>query len=778
MTNRKIGKSGKNSISAKRILPVAGNEPGAADKRQEALRAPLTHAEHGFWFWAFVGLAAVLFFALPLLSLDAGNSGDEDSYRIPQGNHVLDFYQSGGRDSTGLYLGSRYYGASFDVATAFVNRTLGIEEIHVTRHLFNAFFGWTAILFAGLIACRVGGWRAGVMTMALLFLSPRFLGHAYNNPKDIPFAAAITAGCYFMMRFFGRFPDVKIKTAVCLALSIALAVSIRIGGLILFGYFGVFGLIYLADIYFAGRKQDPKEAVRLLGRRVPRLLLYGFAICVTGYFAGLILWPYALMSPVAHPLEAFKAMSFYSTSLGQLFEGYYTMSADLPRYYTPKYILITTPLAVTLGAMVYLFAGGLKRAVRPATFMIYFAFAFPVFWIAYTGANVYGGWRHALFVCPPMAVAAGLGFNALAERAKRRYLKTALIALPFALLAMPAAHIVRNHPHEYVYFNALAGGIDGAYGNYETDYYFHSTRAAAEWVKANARKSGLETGDKIVVGSWHSASVEYFLRKDTARFRTAFVRWRERSTTDWDYAIFPLVGMTPQIIKSAHFPPSNTVHTIKVDDKPICLILKRSDKSAYRAALLREKYNDKTLDGEQRRKLFVEAMTGYLRAVEAEPDEFYLLITLAQECFNAGSIDMSAHYLNQVIEYCADEFNLNFAASMYEQYAERTKDLQYAEQMAAFRRRMVSDFPRKPKYYYDLAMIYAGKGNAAAGKKLMDDCMKKNGYLFDSYYYMAYYLSHTGNREAALKILDKCRAKFPSYASVVQETRLRIEQGQ
>ena len=32
------------------------------------------------WFWLFVVVAAVLLFAMPLMSLSAGNSGDEDKF--------------------------------------------------------------------------------------------------------------------------------------------------------------------------------------------------------------------------------------------------------------------------------------------------------------------------------------------------------------------------------------------------------------------------------------------------------------------------------------------------------------------------------------------------------------------------------------------------------------------------------------------------------------------------------------------------------------------------
>ena len=52
------------------------------------------------WFWLFVGLAAVLLIAMPLMSLDAGNSGDEDKFQIPQGRFVMDYYHSDGQDTT------------------------------------------------------------------------------------------------------------------------------------------------------------------------------------------------------------------------------------------------------------------------------------------------------------------------------------------------------------------------------------------------------------------------------------------------------------------------------------------------------------------------------------------------------------------------------------------------------------------------------------------------------------------------------------------------------
>ena len=137
--------------------------------------------KNNLWFWAFVAIAAILLFAMPLMSKSAGNSGDEDGFQIPQGNFVLNYYKTDGADTTCLQdmveidgnkqsWNLKYYGCSFDVLTAWFNDTFGINDIAKSRHIFNSLCGWLIILFGGLIAWRLGGWKAGVFAMLLLFL--------------------------------------------------------------------------------------------------------------------------------------------------------------------------------------------------------------------------------------------------------------------------------------------------------------------------------------------------------------------------------------------------------------------------------------------------------------------------------------------------------------------------------------------------------------------------------------------------------------------------------
>lgn len=424
--------------------------------------------------------------------------------------------------------------------------------------------------------------------------------------------------------------------------------AVRIPGILLTPYFALFGLVFLFRQYkenaiqkknVQGKKKVrvniPKE--QTISYLFGKMLKYGLGISIAAYVLMVLMWPYAIEGPIAHVKEAFTGMSQFATGIRQNFEGSMLWSDALPWYYTPKYILLTIPIAVILGVLIYPFVGGLKKENRFTTFIVYFSFIFPVFWIVYTNANVYGGWRHSLFVYLPIVVAAGLGFNALVEFVKNKYVKITLTILPFIILLLPLTHVIKNHPYEYVYFNEMAGGVKGAYGDYELDYYYHSTREASEWIIANAEKSGLQTGNKIIVSTWHPASVSYYFRKDTNRFQVGFVRWYERGNSDWDYAIFVITGISPDLQKSKYFPPKNTIHTINVDRKPICLILKRTDKSDLIGNDFKEK------------KEYDSALVYLNKALALEPANEAAILNIIEIYFSINQLEKAKIYIDKLL---------------------------------------------------------------------------------------------------------------------------------
>lgn len=222
------------------------------------------------------------------------------------------------------------------------------------------------------------------------------------------------------------------------------------------------------------------------------------------------------------------------------------------------------------------------------------------------------------------------------------------MAVILLLLWNPIRHIIKNHPYEYVYFNELEGGMKNAFANYEMDYYYHSTREASEWVIANAKKSGLETGKKIKVATWHTASVSYFFRKDTSNFDVTFARYYERNNSDWDYAIFTVTGIAPSYLKSKAFPPKNTVKTIDVDGVPVAFILKRTDKSDYYAFQLK---NANKLDS---------AVILYRKALKTDPYNDCAYVNLSEIYLRMQKPDSAIYFANKNLAFQPTTENANY----------------------------------------------------------------------------------------------------------------------
>jgi tetratricopeptide (TPR) repeat protein len=671
----------------------------------------------------FAALSVVIAVALPTMSKDAGMSGDEH-FHFQQAENVVNFYKTFGKDTSAVVSNNEAHGSNLyaygqlpDNISYLIAQIFNIEDILSVRHLVNSFFGFLGILFAGLLAFKISGsWFAAIITALLLFFSPRYLGHSFNNLKDLPFAAIMMMGVYYITCFFQTFPKPPKRVLVMLAVSIGLALAIRVGGLLLVAYFGLFGLIYLIKERFEIRKTAKnKKGKNEFSPVFIKLFKYGIIISLAGYVLGVLLWPYALISPIANVKETFLAMSNFETSLRQIFEGSHVWSDYLPWYYVPKYILITIPTAVLIGLVLFFSLLWKDQKNYFWYFIIFFAFFFPIFWIAYSDASVYGGWRHALFAYPPMAVAAGLGFGLLMDKlqtnvvfSRIKFLPIFGIACVILFLWHPIRHTFKNHPYQYVYFNKLVGGTKGAFGNYEQDYYYHSTRKASEWVIQNAQKTGLETTDKIKVASWHSSSVQYFFRHDTARFQVGFSRWREWGNNDWDYAIFTVTGMSPDMLKSDAFPPVNTVHQIKVDGVPIAVILKRTDKSDYLGYIQKQEGNQDSAI-----VLLRKALT-FVSSNEA------VLSNLGEIFLQKNQLDSAIFYLNQLLAFDPKNETANYLKAYALMFQNRLDEAQIHLQI------IVNHNPKNDIAPWLSAQIYAQQGNLILMERMLERSLIAN----------------------------------------------------
>jgi hypothetical protein len=214
-----------------------------------------------------------------------------------------------------------------------------------------------------------------------------------------------------------------------------------------------------------------REKRSLLG-----LFFYGLQACAIM----LILWPYLWASPFARWFEAARFMSNFPDPHGVLFNGIQYSSANLPPLYLPEL------LALVISEPVWpLFAWGLVVALLgmrsgKIDWRSYISFLL-LFILMLTYIQVvhppqYDGFRHFLFILPPVFAVAGLGvqfiFDWVSVHLNARWPAILTQAVILGLVAFPGiTGIIRSQPYQYAYYNAFIGGIGGASRKFETDYW-------------------------------------------------------------------------------------------------------------------------------------------------------------------------------------------------------------------------------------------------------------------------------------------------------------------
>ena len=514
----------------------------------------------------FFCLAAVMLAGLLLISRDAGISGDEEvHYRHSE--DVYDYYASGGKDQDALSTPKthlQYYGQTPDNIATILMHWLNINDIYGFRHLFSSFIGWLAIFMTAWFARWLKGYGAAVLTLLLFAVSPRFLGHLQNNLKDIPFALAYIAGVYAILKL--TYSKFKLQPSLILFLvvSIAFSVSIRAGGILLVFYLLFAGLIY-HSLEFLRKKKVSREQ---LFRTAVLLLI----ISAAGYLSGLLLWPYALQNPVVNPWKSYQLMTRFPTTIQQIFEGKLIWSDHHPWHYLPKYMLITIPLVVFTG--VALFLAFSRRIIERGHQLTYgfllFSILFPVLFVILKSANLYGAWRHFIFVYPGIVILAAIGLHGFFSRYRQPVVRGAGMVALALLLFHPLKFMLASHPYYYLYYNQLTGGLKGAYGKYETDYYYHTMRSGAEWLQRYLKEN--QVNGKVTVGSNFSVNW-YFRNRNNVRFR--YFKYQQRNDVEWDYAVIGNSYIRPEQLRKNQFPPEGTIHTVRVDGVPVCAVVAR-----------------------------------------------------------------------------------------------------------------------------------------------------------------------------------------------------------
>lgn len=706
--NRNIKKQGK-----KPMPKIA--EPVQTTFEWKASPTDPSDEQYRKWFrYASIGILLLTV----ILALGSGINGD-DEYQVDYSNKLVSYYTSGGTDKAALKIDKgnmHYYGGFFDLMTGMVNKAIGANEFeplyHDVRHVFIALFGFLAMLFAGLMAKEVAGWRAGLLVLGLMFLSPRFLGHSLMNPKDIPFAAGFAIALYYMMLFFRSLPKPKWSTLIGLTLGMALALATRAGGLLLMAYFFLFaGIDFLMRYGVKGIGKEIKE--------VGRYALYVVGCTIAAYILAVLTWPAALVDPLHHPLEALTEFSKLGVKIRLLFMGENVMSDDTVWYYPLLWITKTVPLFSLLG-----FIGSLvllpqlfKRYNHLLIYLLLFATIFPVAYVIYKDSILHDGWRHLYFIYPTMAVLAGLFWVTVEDIFKARKVAKYAIWGILGLTVLEASIFIVRNPHlSYVYFNPIGGGLNGAYGYYETDYWGVSVKQALDWMEDEGIiKEGMK--DTVTIGTtfFFNVSRQAARRYGDGNVRVEYVRFSDRYNENWDYGIFPTRFIRGPHLRNGKWPSSKAIHTVKANGVPMVTIEQNQTKNAFlgqEAVKVRDWQN---------------ALLYLNDEVKQHPDNEVAWNSLANAYLNVGDPNSALNAANKALLAAPDTENALFYKALAELRSGKETE---AEQTLLKALEVNNDL--SVAYYY-LAAIYKNRNDLPTALDTVLQAIQKNPRFKSAY---------------------------------------------
>tara|TARA_B100000579_G_scaffold403925_1_gene388330 strand:- start:5274 stop:6422 length:1149 start_codon:yes stop_codon:yes gene_type:complete len=382
----------------------------------------------------------------------------------------------------------------------------------------------------------------------MIFLSPRIFANSFYNNKDIIFLSFFIFSLYFAFRFIDKPSN---KNIVLSSLFCALAIDIRLVAII-------FPAILLL-VFFVRELKNKKKIKYILNRLTTYFVFLVFFI--------IIFWPYLWSNPIINFYEAFLQMSNYPHETYNLFKGEYVSSKNLPITYIPIWIIFTTPIwyiVLFFIGIFYLFKNLLEKKNSDKDLVIFLILFSVIFIVIFLGSTFYNGWRQLYFLYPLIIYFSIYAvFNMLIFFENK--FKFFLIFIFLFSFLNTSYWMVKNHPHQYVYFNFLAG--ENFNKKFEMDYWGLSYKENIEFL-LDYQKVG-----KINLFNLSHNKLYYplmgFSKKQKSRINVV------QSKEDADYFMTNYYYMSPGKVNDFLTEKLTILNVIKVDSIPINTLFKK-----------------------------------------------------------------------------------------------------------------------------------------------------------------------------------------------------------
>jgi tetratricopeptide (TPR) repeat protein len=393
-------------------------------------------------------------------------------------------------------------------------------------------------------------------------------------------------------------------------------------------------------------------------------------------------------------------MSNFPETFRQLFEGKMIWSDQMPWYFIPKSMAITIPVIILTGFLIFLiYTVRIFKTGKTLNYgILLFTVLFPLAFVIIGKSNVYSSWRQFLFLYPAIVILSATGINILFDSFEKRYIKWIIVAVLIFLAFDPVRFMVNNPSYYYIYHNQLAGGLKGAYGNYETDYYYTGQTEASEWLIEYFEKNNI---DSAAVTATYPVKWQF---RDHPGIKTSYVRFEEKSTKDWDYAIVTNRYIPPLTLRDNLWPPKNAIHVIYADSVPICAVLKRESKAGYYGYMALKKGKNQ------------EAISFYNEALNFNDRDEMIFYNFARALNNDGQHSKADSLLKEGLKLNpVFEPIIMYLGNIYKTRGDNSSASSYYEEV-------ISINPKYLKAYVELSKILAVDDKPAA-RDLLKKCL-------------------------------------------------------
>jgi hypothetical protein len=402
----------------------------------------------------------------------------------------------------------------FQVVAYSLELMLGIDnsrDVFRLRHVMVFCLFWLGLFyFYKALSIRFKNDRLAFVGILMIILSPRIFGDSFYNPKDIPILSWFMISIFTSLNFIN---NQNPKTTIAHALISSLAIGSRIVGVLI----PVVTIIWIF-IEFVFQRQDRKwkEPILTISSYVILVMIFTFT-----------LWPVLWENPFDSFLHSFQSMKKFRWSGSMLYMGEMIHSSSIPWHYIPVWIIVSTPISISV-----LFLAGLSSTLKEfiqkkaaflnnqgnrtdlAIFILFFA---PMFSVILLNSVLYNGWRHLYFIYPAMVWISILGLkwvqNYLSRKVGNKWLNYTIILLISINSIEIINFLIKYHPHQSIYFNVLAGDVEK---NFERDYYGVSYKKALTHLLSQEKGDTLKIYSKDFIGK---INLMNFRKEDTRRIQ-------------------------------------------------------------------------------------------------------------------------------------------------------------------------------------------------------------------------------------------------------------------